>query len=63
MFLIHLYYFDFCVFEQFSELENFLATTLKNFWGSQYMNTTMLWTVRLLRRASKVVSRLCFFYP
>jgi len=63
VFLIYLYYFDSDVFEQFSELENFLATTLKNFWGSQYMNITMLWTVRLLRRASKVVSRLYFFYP
>jgi len=58
-----MYCFDFDVCEQFSELENFLATTLMNFWGSQYMNITMLWTVRLLKRASKAVSRLYFIYP
>jgi hypothetical protein len=61
--LIYLYYFDSDICEQFSELENFLVITLKNCWGSQCMNITMLWTVRLLRRASKAVSTSYFCHP
>jgi hypothetical protein len=47
--------------ELFSELENFLVTTQKNYWGNQCMNITMHWTVRLLKKASKAVSR-CVYH-